>query len=78
MAKVNSAQDAQTKRVFIGRAWANKVKQGERAGTEFLSLRIDRGVDVSLTTGDQITLWPNRKREGKQDADFRASIQVPA
>lgn len=66
------------KRVFIGRAWENEVRNGDNKGTKFLSLRLDRGIDISLVGGDQITLWPNQKREGKQDADFRVSVQVPA
>lgn len=77
MATVNtSAQNM--KRVFIGRCWKNTVKQGTHQGVEFLNLKFDRGTSVTLNEGDQVQLWPNTKREGKIDADYRASIQVPA
>lgn len=68
-----------TQRVFIGRAWKNRVqKEGATKGVEFLNLQLDRDVSITLEAGDRITLWPNTKREGKADADYRASIQVPA
>lgn len=78
MATVNTSASTQ-KRVFIGRAWINTVKkEGANKGVQFLNLKLDKGVNVTLNEGDSISLWPNKKREGKVDADFRASIQVPA
>jgi len=77
MATVNSTKPA-TKREFIGRAWKNAVKAGDRQGTEFISLSLDKGVDITLNGGDRMLLWPNKKREGKADADFRVSVEVAA
>ena len=83
MATVNSANANSNavpmKRVFIGRAWINTVrKEGPSKGVQFLNLKFDRGMNLTLGEGDQVSLWPNKKREGKVDADYRASIQVPA
>jgi len=65
------------KQAFIGRAWKNVAGPNtENAGTVFLSLRIDSGVKVTLTEKDSILLWPQTKREGKQDADFRMSVEI--
>lgn len=78
MATVNN-QRANVQREFIGRAWINEVKkEGSNQGTKFLNLKIDRGIDLTLVGGDSLTLWPNKKREGKQDADFRVSVEIPA
>lgn len=78
-APVSRSQSANMKRIFIGSCWKNLVrKDGKNSGVEFLNLRLSRGVEITLSESDQITLWPNKKREGRQDADYRASIQVPA
>ena len=67
-----------TRREFVGRVWQNKVREGEHKGKEFFSVRIDRAVNkLVLTPESRIQLWPNVKREGKQDADYRMSIILP-
>lgn len=59
---------------FVGKVWKNTTKTGK----EYMRLTIDRGMSLSLIGKDSIELWPNKKREGKQDADFRASVRIPA
>lgn len=63
-------------RSFIGRAWVNTVqKEGPNKGKEFISISIDNTIaSVMLKPGMTIQLWPNQKREGKQDADYRLSV----
>lgn len=73
--------ETKTEREFIGRAWKNLVKKedSEYKGTEFLNITLDRDVqEVVLKQGDKIQLWPNNKREGKQDADYRVSLVTSA
>lgn len=73
--------EAKTEREFIGRAWKNLVKNADSKyhGTEFLNITLDRDVqEVTLKHGDKIQLWPNNKREGKQDADYRVSLVTSA
>ena len=70
--KVESASVVKSTLNFIGRAWKNTTKDGR----EFMRLTIDRGIQVSLNGEDRIELWPNTKRDGKKDADFRASIRT--
>lgn len=72
MAEVKTTNE--TKIVFIGKAWCNETKGGKT----YTKLSIDRGVELTLKSGDFIELWPNNKRDGKQDADFRASVRVAA
>lgn len=67
-----------TRREFVARVWKNEVKQGDNKGKQFYSVRIDRDVKkLTLTPESQIQMWPNKKREGKQDADLRMSIILP-
>ena len=78
MAVLNQATPA-TKRAFIGKAWINTVKkEGANKGKQFLNLKFDRGTTITLSDADAIQLWPNHKREGIADADYRASVQVVA
>lgn len=80
MAEVKNASEKKV--VFIGKAWKNTTKNGK----EYVSLSIDRGMELTFHPGDAIELWPNSKRTGinprtnkeYQDADFRASIRIPA
>lgn len=69
------ATQAQT-RTFIGRAWKNLVKkEGPNKGKEFINVLLDQSIaEVLLKPGMAIQLWPNQKREGRQDADYRLSI----
>ena len=63
------------KRDFIGKAWLNKVLKGEHEGTEYINLTLDNNIqEVTIEKGNRLLLWPNEKREGKQDADFRVSL----
>lgn len=77
MATIQKAR-SENKVEFVGSAWENEVKEGAYKGTKFLSLKLDRGVSLTLTDTDRISLFPNKKREGRQDADYRASVQVAA
>lgn len=80
MTQVKTIQNTQPKmkRDFIGRGWINTVKQGPRAGLNFIQVKFDRGVEIDKLTPDcMLQLWPNEKREGKRDADYRLSILTP-
>lgn len=69
---------ANGQREFIGKAWINQVPAtaSKNAGVQFISVKLDRNIaSVSIEAGQQITLWPNLKREGKQDADYRVSVK---
>lgn len=69
-----------TEREFIGRAWINTVQAdgSKYKGTEFINITLDRDREgVVFKKTDQLQLWPNSKREGKKDADFRVSIIMP-
>jgi len=67
-----------TKREFVGRVWLNEVREGEHKGKKFFNVRIDRAVTkLVLTPESKIQMWENKKREGKQDADYRMSIILP-
>jgi hypothetical protein len=70
-------QPRTTKPLNIGRAWINKVSEGSRGPA--LSIQMDRNLsaDITLSPGDRVYLWPNKKREGIRDADFRLSMDVP-
>ena len=75
----NSVERGATKsnREFIGRAWLNETRNGK----SFINIKLDRDIKtVSLAPSMRIELWPNTKREGKKDADYRLSIvdNVPA
>lgn len=71
--------EQKTEREFIGRAWKNLVKNenSKYKGTEFINVTLDRDIDeVVMKQGNRIQLWPNNKREGKEetDADYRVSL----
>ena len=67
-----------TKREFVGRVWENIVQEGEHKGTIFFNIRIDQTIKkVTLTPDSKVQLWPNKKRDGKKDADYRMSIVLP-
>lgn len=71
MAEIKKSEESN--RVFIGRAWVNKSKQNPEV--EYLNVQIDRGFEsITLNQNDLIQLYPNKKREGKKDADYRLSI----
>ena len=71
-------EQVKTKSEFIGKAWKNMAQKGEHKGTEYLKMTIDRDIEsVSIEKGETLLLWPNNKREGKQDADYRVSLISP-
>jgi len=76
MAILKKAEAPETSRQFIGRAWVNEVqKEGPSKGVKFLNIQIDNALEeVTIKQSDRLQLWPNSKREGKKDADFRLSV----
>ena len=73
-----SKKQPTTRREFVGKVWLNEVKNGKHKGKKFFNVRIDQAVsELVLTPESKIQMWPNIKREGKQDPDFRMSIILP-
>jgi uncharacterized protein (DUF736 family) len=71
----SNADASKVRREFIGRAWENTSKKD---GTTYFRCVIDRNITkLNLTPETPFILWPNKKREGKQDADFRISLIIP-
>lgn len=74
------------KRVFIGKAWNNKVPADaeENAGVEYVTVKLDRNVRVNLEGNDRLVLWPAAKRTEVNertgqpfvDADYNVSVSV--
>ena len=67
-----TAELPQIKREFIGKAWINEslVKK-----IPYIRISLDNTVSqVVLTPGSRLELWPNKKRDGKKDADYRFTI----
>lgn len=74
--RTEAEASATNQREFIGKAWINEATVGKNAGTKFISVKLDRNIaSVSIEAGQQITLWPNLKRDGKKDADYRVSVK---
>lgn len=71
MAEVKKSNETEV--IFIGKAWNNTTKGGKN----YTRIIIDRNLDLTLHGSDSVELWPNNKREGKKDADFRVSIRQP-
>jgi hypothetical protein len=63
-------------RVFFAKLWINTItKEGENKGKKFMSGNIDNKFkNFTIGANDQINIWPNKKREGIKDADFRVSL----
>lgn len=77
VATVATAAKAKPVITFVGKAWVNTVnKEGSKVnGKSFINVSIDRQYkELTLQEGDRMQLWPNTKREGKNDADYRMSI----
>ena len=55
----------------IGKAWVNT--KGE---LNYLSITIDRGTEITLESEDKLVAFPNNKREGKRDADYRIYVDM--
>lgn len=68
-----------SKLLAIGNAWIND-RDADDATKPRLTIKLDRdlGLNVTLTANAQILLFANKKREGKQDADFRVAVSIPA
>lgn len=62
------------KSFIIGKLWITST-DGQRPG----SLRISRTLpkDMVLTKGTVLSMHLNKKREGKQDADYTVSVRLP-
>ena len=86
MANITTGQAVKATRMFIGKAWINTVKkEGDSLGIQFMNISLDNVIvkedgskapltSITLTPNDKIQLWPNQKRDGKKDADYRLSI----
>jgi len=79
MSAVKRNAQASNEREFIGKAWINEVtKEGPHKGVEYVNVTLDQDIDkVEMLKGSKLLLWPNEKREGKQDADYRVSLIQP-
>lgn len=68
-----------TKLLSIGRAWVND-RVNEAGTSPAVTIRIDNnlGINIKLGAGAQVLMFTNPKREGKQDADYRVAVAVPA
>lgn len=72
-----TATPKKMQRHFIGRAWINKTQNGE-----FINCVLDKKKDAPIILNginDECVfqLFPNKKREGKKDADYRLSLLIP-
>lgn len=67
-----------TRLLNIGRFWVNADATPENRRPA-LSGQIDRDLPVTITLAPnaKLVLYPNNKRDGKRDADFRLSIELP-
>lgn len=84
MATVVDRSTAKRTTKIIGRAWFNEVAADaeENAGVKYLTIKLNRGMQLSLDDSDRLTLWPNDKREGINprtnvefaDADFNLGV----
>lgn len=62
---------------FVGKGWVNTInKPGSKYhGERFLNITLDSDVkEITVKKGQRLQLWHNKKREGKNDADYRLSI----
>ncbi len=75
--KVANAQSLKT--LTIGRAWDNSATATGNQPKFRAVIDRDLGLSVTLTPGSQLVFFPNtNKREGKQDADYRVAVSLPA
>lgn len=68
-----------TKLLTIGRMWVNDRDNGKGTSPK-LTLKLDRnlGINITLAPGSQIVAFENRKRPGRQDADYRVAVNLPS
>jgi uncharacterized protein (DUF736 family) len=60
------------KREFIGKAWINESKVKK---IPYIRISLDNVIsEVKINQGSRLELWPNKKRDGKKDADYRLTI----
>lgn len=93
MAIIKDSADVAKEVKIVGRAWHNVVSAidadgnpNPNAGVAYLSLRLNRGVAITIDAQDRVTLWPNEKRAGINpntgkpfvDADYNVGITVEA
>jgi len=71
---IASQTNSGLKNFIIGKMWVNSL-DGVRPG----SIKISRDLpgDITLNPGSTLFLSVNKKREGKQDADYSISVLVP-
>lgn len=79
MSTENVVIENSTKLLSIGNAWIND-RDKDDVSKPRLTIKLDRdlGLNITLTANAQILLFANKKREGKQDADFRVAVAIPA
>lgn len=69
-AKVNQG----LKPFIIGKLWTSS-KDSNRPGALVISRSLQESFEISA--GQRFNLFPNTKREGKQDADYSVSMLLP-
>lgn len=70
-------ESIQTTRAFtVGRAWINEQRS---PNSPAVVIRMDRDLPrtITLAPGSELIAFPNVKRDGKQDADFRIAVRLP-
>ena len=63
----------------IGRMWVNDRDNGKGTSPK-LTLKVDQnlGLSVTLVPGVRLVAFENNKRPGRQDADYRIAVNLPA
>ena len=66
-----------TKLLSIGRMWDNA--DTARGNQPVMRILLDRnlGLNITLQPSSQLIIFPNTKREGKKDADYRVAVELP-
>lgn len=62
---------------YIGKGWLNTVnnQNSPAFGKQYVRITLDRGIEsVTISGKEQLQLWKNNKREGKNDAEYRVSL----
>lgn len=78
-AEAKRAEANNVQREFIGRAWINTAHLKDGTEASVINIQLDNTIDEVVLNGSVkgIQLWPNKKRDGKRDADYRLSILIP-
>lgn len=79
MSTENVVIENTNKLLSIGNAWINDRDVDDDSKPK-LTIKLDRdlGLSITLAANAQILLFANKKREGKQDADYRVAVAIPA